>query len=122
MYARGDLAPCNGALIIVSVGGSHAGKSLLEGDGPWPTVPVARKCGGALATAAGRRPDPEPDARHRCDAAQPAAGRLADVAADLRWLGLQPAGADQQGKRQEPAGRLGLVNDAGRHRSDADRA
>src|SRR5262249_56540471 len=75
-------------LIATTRGGSNGGESILDLDGFRPACPAARERARAGAAAASRRPDAQPDTRHRRDAAQSAAGRLADVAAHLHRLGL----------------------------------
>src|SRR5260221_5600669 len=71
----------------------HVGTSISEVINP--------RGGGAAACrrlgvgAAACRSHPKSHARHRRHAAQSAARGLADVAAHLRWLRLQPAGSDQ---------------------------
>ena len=59
----------------------------------------ARRRGPSARPGAGRGLRP----RQRCHAAGPRSGGLVDVAADARWVGLQPAGLDHARERRRPA-------------------
>ena len=70
----------------------------------------------------GGRPGPRHLAGHRRDAAEPRPGRLAELAAHPRRLGLQPARSDRPGQRRSAAARLGLAARAGAQSGGAARA
>ena len=68
-----------------------------------------------------RRPGCPIHAGDRRDAGQPRRGRLAQLAAHARCVGVQPAGPDQHGQRASAPARLGLAAGAGRQPADAAR-
>ena len=88
---------------------------------PAPATRRARGRGRAAHRPHHRRRSPQLRAGHRRDAAQPAGRRLADGAAQLPGLELQPVEPDQPRQRQEPAPRLG-VGDGRSRREPADAA
>ena len=109
-------------------GGERRGPAVRPGPdgGPCTGMELAGR-----RTLAGRRPaavaGPVESARrdaagHRRDAARPAGGRLAAVAADLRRLRFQPARWDRPGQRRRSARRLVVGAAPGPERVDADRA
>ena len=70
---------------------------------------------------AGRGPHRRAHAGDRCHVAGSGSGRLAQLAADARRAGAQPARSDHDGERRPPAARLELGHGARQPADDADR-